>query len=63
MNVDLNKTNVKVEKQMLKRMKRTSKVETTNVESEKKTNVNLEKRMTNFKNECQTLKTSGIVEF
>ena len=39
------------------------KVETTNVESEKKTNVNLEKRMTNFKNECQTLKTSGIVEF
>ena len=29
----------------------------------KKKNVNLEKRMTNFKNECQTLKTSGIVEF
>ena len=26
MNVDLNKTNVKVEKQMLKRMKRTSKL-------------------------------------
>ena len=63
MNVDLNKTNVKVEKQMLKRMKRTSKLRQQMLNRKKKTNVNLEERMTNFKNECQTLKTSGIVEF
>ena len=62
MNVDLNKMNVKVEKQMLKRMKRTSNLKQQML-NRKKTNVNLEKRMTNFKNECQTLKTSGIVEF